>query len=417
MTRRILMVAYHFPPLAGSSGIQRTLRFAQHLPSHGWKPIILTATPNAYERTNDDLLADVPASVPVERARAFNTAKHFAILGRYPAVLARPDRWLSWSWFAIPHGMRLIERFKPDAIWSTYPIATAHLIGAALARRSGLPWIADFRDPMAQDGYPADPVNWQRFKEIETEAVARAKRTVFTTPGAAEEYRRRYPAHANRISVIENGYDESSFENLNIASSAPLTPHRITLLHSGIVYPSERDPRALFDALARLKAAGLITPERFAIRFRASAHDDMLETEATARGVRDFIELMPPIPYKDALAEMLRADALLVMQGRNCNEQIPAKVYEYLRTGRPILALADPAGDTAGLLRANGIDGGATLESSEAVEAALRGFLARMQAGNPPRASLEAARKLSREARTAEFVRILDEVTANSGRE
>ncbi|MCL2658281.1 MAG: glycosyltransferase [Betaproteobacteria bacterium] len=412
MTRRLLMVAYHFPPLAGSSGIQRTLRFVQQLPKHGWEPIVLSANPRAYERTNSDLLAEVPDTVHVERAFALNTAKHLALFGRYPAAWARPDRWQSWRWGAIPKGMELIRRLKPDAIWSTYPIATAHLIGAQLARRSGLPWIADFRDPMAQDGYPADPATWRSYDQIEREAVTRAVSSVFTTPGAAEEYQRRYPAFAARIRVIENGYDEPSFAGLT-GGGEVLNPGRITILHSGIVYPSERDPRALFAALGRLKTAGLINAAGFALRFRASAHDDMLKSFAAENGIGDLIELMPPVPYRDALAEMMRADALLVMQGNNCNEQIPAKVYEYLRAGRPILALADPPGDTAKLLANNGISGGVALEDSAAVELALKRFLAQLAQGEAPASLLETARRHSREARTKELVALLEQVLAH----
>ena len=94
--KRVLMIAYHFPPLAGSSGIQRTLRFVQHLPAFGWEPSVLTADPRAYERTSDDLDAEVPPEVPVVCAFALDTARHLSVAGRYPGFLARPDRWLTW---------------------------------------------------------------------------------------------------------------------------------------------------------------------------------------------------------------------------------------------------------------------------------------------------------------------------------
>ncbi len=242
--KRVLMIAYHFPPLAGSSGIQRTLRFVQHLPAFGWEPIVLTAHPRAYDQTSADLVGEVPPGVHVERAFAVDAARHLAIGGRYPSFLARPDRWMTWRFGAVPAGMRLIRKYRPQAIWSTYPIATAHVIGDILRRRSALPWIADFRDPMAQDGYPEDPRIWRSFKAIEETAVRRARFSVFTTPGAAREYKRRYPDAAQRIVVIENGFDEESFAGLAAAGDAyePLNAGAVTVLHSGIVYPSERDP-------------------------------------------------------------------------------------------------------------------------------------------------------------------------------
>ncbi|MBC7705319.1 MAG: glycosyltransferase, partial [Rhodoferax sp.] len=147
--RKVLLIAYHFPPLAGSSGIQRTLRFVQHLPAFGWQPLVLSAQPRAYLRTSGDLGADVPAGTVVRRAFALDTARHLALHGRYIGAMARPDRWVSWKFDAVRQGLRMIREFRPDVIWSTYPIATAHLIGAELHRRSGIPWVADFRDPMA----------------------------------------------------------------------------------------------------------------------------------------------------------------------------------------------------------------------------------------------------------------------------
>src|SRR5262245_14053771 len=158
--RSLLMIAFHFPPLAGSSGIQRTLSFARHLPRLGWRPLILAAHPRAFSSVSDDQLADIPSEVVVERAFALDSSRHLAIAGRYPAFAARPDRWISWWLGAVPRGLTMIRRYRPAAIWSTYPIATAHKIASTLHRLSGLPWVADFRDPMTEDGYPADPKIW-----------------------------------------------------------------------------------------------------------------------------------------------------------------------------------------------------------------------------------------------------------------
>lgn len=373
--RRVLMIAYHFPPMAGSSGIQRTLRFVQHLPAFGWEPLVLSIVPSAYERTSDDLLAELPEGLVVKRAFGLDAAKHLAVGGRYAGWMARPDRWRSWQIAGVWQGMRMIARYRPDVIWSTYPVATAHMIGASLQRRSGMPWIADFRDPMAQEGYPADPATWRSYKAIESNAVRNARFSVFTTPGAAQEYRTRYPDSASRIVVLENGYDEESFAGLAPAEANPLNPGAITLLHSGIVYPEERDPTCLFMALRQLLDAGLLPKGTLKIRFRAAAHDDVLRNLARQHDVEDFIELCPSIPYREALLEMMRADGLLVMQAANCNAQIPAKIYEYLRAGRPIIVLTDPAGDTAKVLSLFGIDAIARLDSAEEICSALPGFV------------------------------------------
>ena len=155
------MVAYHFPPLRGSSGIQRTLRFCRYLPDFGWTPLVLTASERAYEDIDDNSRVEIPQGLVVRRAFALNTARQLSFGGRYPTLLAVPDRWVSWLAGGVLAGLAMIRRARPSVIFSTYPIATAHLIGLALHRLTGLPWVADFRDPMAQEGYPADPRIWR----------------------------------------------------------------------------------------------------------------------------------------------------------------------------------------------------------------------------------------------------------------
>lgn len=407
--KRVLMIAYHFPPLAGSSGIQRTLRFAQQLPDFGWEPIVLTAHPRAYERVSDDLLREVPANLVVHRAFAVDTARHLSIAQRYPGFLARPDRWMLWRWGAVVAGLRLIRRYQPDVLWSTYPIATAHQIGAILHRYSGLPWIADFRDPMAQEGYPADPKTWQCYQEIEEIAFRKARFSVFTTPSAAKVYGNRYPeVPPERIVLIENGYDEESFAGLEASAAAkgPLNPGKVTLLHSGVVYPSERNPTQLFRAMRALRDAGRLSAIEFVLRLRAAAHDKWLQALATEHGIAEFIELAPPLPYREALEEMVRADGLVVLQADNCNAQIPAKLYEYLRCRRPILGLTDPAGDTAWALRNAGVQSIARLESLEEIMSVLSGFLEALGDGpamSLTESSIQAASRVRRTGQLAEL--------------
>ena len=404
---RILMVAYHFPPLAGSSGIQRTLRFAKFLPEFGWEPLVLTAHPRAYERTSDDQFSEIPPDTVVVRAQAFNTARHMAICGKYPGFLARPDRWVSWLPGAFFAGMAMIKRYKPDVIWSTYPIATAHMIGEALHRHSGLPWVADFRDPMTQKGYPADPLIWKSYKKIEERSVHKATLCTFTTPGCVRLYAERYPHAARRLALVENGYDEDSFWGLPL-DERPLIDEKKTILHSGIIYPSERDPTHLFQAIRALVDSGHISPRDFCLRLRAPANEALLKNMIGKFGLNDCVEIMPPLAYRDALSEMLRADVLLIMQASNCNDQIPAKLYEYLRAGRPSLALTDPAGDTANVLRQAGINAISPLNNVELISAALLKILHHPQDGTLP--TQLAVEESSRRNRTKQFASLLDQL-------
>lgn len=404
------MVAFHFPPQRGSSGIQRTLKFAQYLPAHGWQPLVLSAHPRAYADAGGG-----PYAGPAEVTRAFalDSARHLAFRGRYLQMLALPDRWVGWCVGAIPAGLRLVRRARCQVIWSTYPIASAHLIGLALRRLTGLPWIADLRDPMIDDAYPTDPWMRKAAAWVERQTVRHCTRAVCTTEGAVRSYRRRYPdVPPERFELIENGYDEEEFAHAVPAPRPAGGP--FVLLHSGIVYPSERDPRPLFAALGRLRRDGILDGANFRLVLRAPVHEALLAGLAREHGIADIVEIAPALPYRAALAEMLAADGLLVLQAANCNEQVPAKLYEYLRAGRPVLALTDPAGDTAALMRAASIDTVAALDDAEAIAEALPRFLALAREGRAPLASPAFVQAQARAARTARLAALLDEVAAQA---
>jgi glycosyltransferase involved in cell wall biosynthesis len=415
---RVLMISFQFPPQADTSGVQRVLRFVQDLAPLGWDSSVVTARASAYERID---AADLPAAVlppgtVVHRPFTPDAKRHFALAGRYPAWLARPDRWVAWVPVAVAAGLAAVRRERPQVLWSSYPIASAHLAAHALSRLTGLPWVADFRDPMAHDGYPADPALWRSFRRVEERVFARARRMVFTTAGAAALYRARYPARAADCAVVPNGYDEASFE---LAAARPRVARPagapLRLLHSGVVYPEWRDPGALFEAMARLRRSHPGLPA-WGLDFRAAGHEAFVQQRAGAHGVLDQLRLLPPLPYVDALAEMLAADALLLLQGAGCNDQIPAKLYEYLRARRPILGLADPGGATGAALQAAGVPLVAALEDPAAIAAALVQCLSDVQQGRAVLPQADAVAAASRRQRAAQLAALFDTVRRDTAR-
>lgn len=406
------MVAFHFPPLAGSSGIQRTLRFVQHLPTHGWHPLVLSTRQTAYERTSSDLDKDIPAATVVRRAFAWDAQRHLSIRGRYLQATACPDRWASWYFDGVRQGMAMIRELSPQVIWSTYPIATAHRIAATLSARSGLPWVADFRDPMLEADYPTVPSLRKSFEVIERRTVQMASVCTFTTAGAVRAYQARFPDRAGRMRLLENGYDESSFAPFAELSAVASTPGtRRVWLHSGLIYPKERNPSQLFAALGQLHREGKISPQQMLLRFRAPVHDQLVRHLAMQHGVESFVEVCPPVPYAQALQEMLQADTLLVLQASSCNDQVPAKLYEYFRASRPILGLTDARGDTADVLRRAGIERTADLESAQEIAAL---FQARLNSSDGFLAHEQAVSMASREHRTSELANWLDLLAAGT---
>jgi glycosyltransferase involved in cell wall biosynthesis len=411
VTQRVLMVAFHYPPCVGSSGVHRTLKFSRYLLDHAWQPVVLTANPRAYAQRAEHQLAEIPAAVAVARAFALDSRRHLAIRGSSLRLTALPDAWSSWWLGAIPAGLRLIRRYRPAALWSTYPIATAHLIGLTLHRLTRIPWVADFRDSMTEEFSPSDPATRRAFLWIERHTVRAAARLVFTAPSTKRMYLDRYPGlPASRCLVISNGYDETDFAGL--LPSTPPTPAPLRLIHAGVIYEFERDPRPFFRALARLRREGRVGAQSLRVELRGSGTDAYCARLIRELGIDDFVHVLPALPYHESLEDCMTASALLLLQGESCNHQIPAKAYEYLRLGKPILALTSATGDTAGLLTECG---GSTIEDladEEAIYRILPGFLDSLRAGTHALPEPARAGRYARHSQARDLAACLSEVAA-----
>lgn len=409
-SRRALLIAFHFPPFSGSSGLQRTLRFTRYLPEFGWEPLVLSADPRAYPAVSNDLMKEVPEGVVVERAFALDAARHFAIAGRYLRLTALPDRWATWWLAGVMAGRRLIREYQPSVIMATYPIATAHVIGSTLARLTGLPLVADYRDAMVVDDYPEDAASRWAYARIERRVVRRASAAVFTTPQSVDLYRRRYPQEEQgKFLCIRNGYDENDFLGFD-TDGARVPRSRLRLVHSGTLKLTERDPRPFLWALSDLVRAGEVRPDSLEVIFRAPADEQGHRRLIAEAGLDDIVRVEPPIAYSRALAEMVDADALLIFQDAQCNHLVPAKLYEYIRAQRPVLALTDARGETAHLIGEAGAGVIVDIESREQIRAVLPGFLRQLREGRAPRPTLLQARRYSRRNQAAEMAALFDRV-------
>jgi hypothetical protein len=413
--KNILMIAYHFPPVSGSSGIQRTLKFIAYLLDFGWSAQVLTVSPSVYEKTSEDQMHEIPPQIFVRRVFALDTAKHLSYKGRYLGCMALPDRLVSWCFGGLLAGLAMIRKYRPQVIWSTYPIASAHLLGLLLHRISGIPWVADFRDSMTEDNYPVNPSQRRVYRWIEKQTVKYCTRAVFTTPGAVRMYAERYPeVPVERWALIANGYDEENFVSAELsdayAQALASKSGKIVLLHSGILYPSERDPAQFFMALAELLRVGTIDAYSFKVILRATGHDDMHRQAILKYGLEDIVFLEPSVSYESALAEMLVVDGLLVFQAANCNHQIPAKIYEYLRAKRPILALTDPSGDTAGVLKDAGLSLIAPLDDQAAIAKLITDFVSDLDKTARAIAGAEVIASQSRKARASLLAKMLEDI-------
>ena len=210
--------------------------------------------------------------------------------------------------------------------------------------------------------------------------------------------------------MIENGFDEENFRDAERGFTAPplASQPRLTLLHSGVLYPQERDPRPFFEALRQLKASGRIGAADLRVLLRATGSDGHYRAQLAEYGIDDIVELAPAIAYRAALQEMLAVDGLLLFQAAMCNHQIPAKLYEYQRAGRPVLTLTDPIGNTAAAMRAVGASAIVDITDANDIARGLSGFIEGIRHGRVGGIPAEVAQRNSRRARSGELARLLD---------
>jgi glycosyltransferase involved in cell wall biosynthesis len=351
--KRVLVVAYHYPPEGSSSGVLRTLKYTKYLPAHGWAPHVLTLQEAAYPIVDPTLLAQIPESVSIHRTRGFDVARRLSIAGMYPGFLAVPDRFaLSWWPFAVARGLRVIRRLGVDALYSTSPQPTAHLIAATLKAATGVPWVADFRDPWIEDGAHPRPGSLRYGVEsrLERMVVRTADKVTVTTPLLGREFLHRYPfLSPDKVVTIFNGYDERDFEGLKFEP-----PDDFEILHTGLVTPSFRDPAPLLRAVAALIRRGELVARDTRVAFLGGG--EYLASQAFRDLVAQLdldgvVDVGTRVSYQEALARLGRASVLVLLQASDDTRAlIPAKGFEYLRAGRPILALTLP-GATAELVQ------------------------------------------------------------------
>ena len=182
----------------------------------------------------------------------------------------------------------------------------------------------------------------------------------------------------------------------------------VVLLHSGVIYPSERDPVCFFQALKALKSQKKIHHDNLSIILRATGHDAYLGQMIKKYGIGDIVQLKPGLPYREALAEMFEVDGLLLFQASNCNHQIPAKLYEYFRSKRPIFAMTDSAGNTATELASAGYSDITPLDNADKIAGSLTRFIASVKAGTAPIASGETIVKYSRQSQTGDLANLFN---------
>ena len=340
--RKLLMVAYHFPPCAAVA-VHRMIGLAKHLPARGWHSVVVAPPNPPHEPSDPGLLNSIPAdatkiiSVPFAEGFWGKVNRKF-----FPNKL--------WAWKAWRAAVRAVEEHKPDAIFTSHPPDCMHEIGLALKRRFNLPWIADFRDPwFALNRKLPNPRRTRRFQANEAETMRLADRIVGISPLYSDGLREAYPQHADKIITITNGYDPETFAE----ALTPPPRDRLSILYTGELYFG-RDPRPFLDALRELET----TPDapKVGFQFLGRWSEDVcdLPAEVKSRDLESAVQVSGLVPYRECLRTMMQADILLLIHTPGYTHGLPAKIFEYIGARRPILVLTEHEGDIGWVLKKSG---------------------------------------------------------------
>lgn len=349
----LLFIAYHYPPVH-SSGIERVLQFARHLPEFGYTPLVLTtaafggASDTQVQRAWEPLKLyrqlwnrGAPGGmVPSSQRTDSGSLRGLVRFVRRWALF--PDLQITWVPFALQRALQMVERHAPAALYTTYPPASAHLLGLLLKRRTGLPWVADFRDAWTTDPLEPDLPAWRQALEgkLEQEVVEAADLVITATELSAEYLRNRY-ARA-RVQVITNGFDPEEFSGVQ---APPPTVGPLRVVHTGSFAYShpQRSPQPLFAALEAL----LAEDRAWAGRLRLVLAGSLSPDERRAAGALEaagMVECLGTLERRQALELQQQAHLLLLVDHARPwpASNVPGKFYEYLAARRPILALCGP---------------------------------------------------------------------------
>jgi len=438
--KRVLVLAYFFPPLGGG-GCQRTLKLVRYLEPQGWRSSVVTTAGRDYWILDPTLEGEIPGSAEVLRVGGLTAGKFLQALARVGVPVQEPQGRRNAGplgalraiqrWTLLPDGYRgwahaaqraaevRIGRGGIDAVWTTSSPESAHLAGLALKKRHHLPWVADFRDPWVGRVTYHPPTSWHdaRNRAMERRVVSAADQVTVVSEAMAALYRSRYPEiPPERFVCLPNGFDSDDWRLADLASADgtrdPGAPRRFVLLHAGQL-AHRPTVRTLLDGarLARDRDPGARAD--LLLRF-VGGNEEIGPRELSRYALGEALEFLPSQPHIESLVSMRRAAALALLgHGGSADSLLyTGKLYEYLSSGRPVLAILDD-GPAAQLIRATGAGFVIRPGDTERVAALLLEWLDAWRAGKGPSASVSPALLDPWERRNlaAQASRILSEIT------
>lgn len=369
--KRVLIITYYWPP-SGGAGVQRWLKFAKYLPQYGWEPVIYTPENPDFAIEDKSLMKDVAPDLEVIKSRIWEPYELYKMLigkkgqkvnvsfaegnkkqGRIHKLalalrgnLLIPDPRCFWIKPSVKLLKKYISEHPVDAIITTGPPHSMHIIGRKLHRETNIPWLADFRDPWTNiDFYKELNLTWLADKlhhRAERKVLQQADRVVSVTPTWCGDLER---LAGRKVNLVHNGYDED-----DVVKVGKPVQDGFSIVHIGSINAA-RNPKVLWKALSELVRENAELAGALKIRFVGNV-EPVVMTTLDEMKLSSYVDKVGYLPHADAIAFQQTSPVLLLLINNtpNANGILTGKFYEYMASERPILVIGPKNSDVEALV-------------------------------------------------------------------
>lgn len=432
--KKVLIITYYWPP-SGGVGAQRWLKMAKYLPQYGWQPVIFTPENPDFSIKDNSGFRDINPETEVikspiwEPYQVFNSLKKggkkdlkqgLVLENKKQSWLDKLSIWLRGNMlipdpkrFWIKPAARFLERIvksnEIDLIVTTGPPHSMHLIGKRLKKKTGLPWIADFRDPWSKwdllDKLNTSSVVRIIHKRLERKVLTQSDAVITVSNRLAQEFEK---VRKSEVGVITNGYDDQDA----IPFKKTETNSKFIISHVGLLNEM-RDPTNLWVALDELCCENGDFKESLEVRLGGIVSESITASFDRYQALSSRIKVLDYLPHEEIYEEYIKASLLLLILNNTNNGKwiLPSKLFEYIHVGKPVLMLGEQQSDSAEIVQKFEGNTVADFQDKEKIKKAILDNFHRYKAGTTVESENDYSLQFSRRELTGQLANLMNKIT------
>ena len=432
LLKKVLIITYYWPP-SGGAGVQRWLKFSKYLHGFGWQPIIYTPENPEAPAQDFTLLQEIPIDIEFVKTPIWEPYELYKKLvgmkkgekvnagflneKKNPGMVEAFSTWVRGNFFipdarkfwikpSVKYLINYLKNNPVEAIISTGPPHSMHLIALGVKNELNIPWLADFRDPWTQiDFY--NQLRLTKFadnkhKRLEKSVLAKADIVTTVSKNWSKDLEELFP---RKIEVVTNGFDPADFGR-NVGE----LDTKFTLTHIGSLN-KDRNPNFLWATLKEICIENKSFEVDLEIKFIGKTDIAVFE-QLEKISLIEKARKIDYMPHKEVIAEASRSQVLMLLINNTPNVAgiIPGKIFEYLASYRPILCIAPPYGDSASIIKESGAGIVVDFNDSASLKATILDFYSKYKTGKLT-VSTGSINQFSRRTLTGSIAELLDSIT------